>query len=125
MSALRMISITVLCFAVQMVNAQATNPFSGNWKVVWDGEAQTYEAKLVLTEQGGSWKTAARQKNNPCVGREVPVKLDTVSATELTATLGFSEVIPGCKDSRITLKVDSGNNVTGKRGKSDLTLTRE
>jgi len=104
--------------------AQPASPFHGTWAVSWEGDKQVYDARMVLDAQGGTWKTSARSKNNPCVGREVPVKVDTMTAEEAKLTLAFAEVIPGCKDSKVTLKTTAGG-IAGRRGDADLTLKRE
>ena len=105
--------------------AQAQDsPFLGNWTVTWEGKKQAYEARLQLGAQGGTWKTSSREKNNPCVGREVPVKIDATTADQAQLTLAFSEAIPGCKDSKVLLKAGPGG-ITGTRGEFELTLKRD
>ena len=105
--------------------AQPASPFHGTWAVTWEGKKQVYEARLVLAAGGGTWKTAAREKNNPCVGREVPVKPESATADEARLVLAFSEAIPGCKDLTVVLKAAPGGAVTGVRGEFELTLKRE
>ena len=111
-------------FIACVAHAQADSPFYGTWAVSWEGQKQVYEAKLVLSSAGGSWKTSTQARNNPCVGREVPVKINSASADEAHLILAFSEVIQGCKDAKVVLKTTSGG-ITGTRGEAQLTLKRE
>ena len=120
-----LMAVLSILIATGGAGAQATNPFLGTWKVTWEGEAQSHEALLVVAESGGSWKTSARQKNNPCVGREVPIKIESSTPAELKMVLQFSAVISGCNDSKVTLNAGPGGTVTGKRGKADLVLVRD
>ena len=90
----------------------------------WEGKKQIYDAKLVLAAQGGTWKTSARQRADPCVGREVPVKVDSITPEEAQLTLAFSEALNGCKDSKVVLK-STAAGVTGTRGGIELTLKRD
>ena len=120
-------AIFFICLALlipAVAGAQAEPPFYGTWNVMWEGKKQVYTAKLVLAAEGGTWKTALREKNNPCVGREVPVKVNSISADEAQLTLAFSDVIPGCKDSQVVLR-STANGVVGKRGDAELVLKRE
>lgn len=117
-------TVIVGLFVSVFASAQAEPPFYGTWSVTWEGKKQLYEAKLVLAAQGGTWQTSTREKNNPCVGREVPVKVSSVSAEEAQLTLAFSEAIPGCQDSKVILRAGPGG-VTGARGTAKLNLKRE
>jgi hypothetical protein len=116
--------VTLLATAPVAALAQTESPFYGQWAVTWEGKKQVYEARLVVGAQGGTWKTSAREKNNPCVGRDVPVKIASISPQEATLTLAFSEALSGCKDSTVVLKLD-GTAVTGTREANALTLKRE
>jgi hypothetical protein len=100
-------------------------PFLGNWKATWTAEVRSYEARLVLTPTGGTWKTATLIQNNPCAGREVPVKVEGASATELQLVLAFSEALQGCPNSKVTLRAGPDGKVTGTRSRFELTLVRE
>ena len=99
--------------------------FSVEWKVTWGGQTRDLEAELVITESGGSWKTFATTRNDPCVGREVPIAIESSTADTATITLKFSEVINGCPDSMVRLKLIDANKASGTRGKAELTLTKK
>ena len=114
----------LLVLLVSVAHAQSTPPFYGTWTVTWEGKKQIYDAKLVLAAQGGTWKTSAGQRADPCVGREVPVKVDSITPEEAQLTLAFSEALNGCKDSKVVLK-STAAGVTGTRGGIELTLKRD
>jgi hypothetical protein len=107
------------------VGAEPAAPFLGTWKVVGEGEAQVYEARLVLTASGGTWQASVRQRNNPCAGREVPVKLGDATERQLTVTLQFADVMAGCKNSTVILTREADGTISGKRGSHDLKLSRQ
>ena len=120
------ILLAVYCLAgSSLVFAQAGPPFVGSWKVSWQGEKRIQEARLEISESGGTWRTATSSKTNGCVGREVPIALEPVSAQELKVRLKFSEVLQGCADALVTLRSADGQNLTGTRGVAALTLERQ
>ncbi len=108
-----------------MSYAQATDKFDGSWTVTWEGKSAVLEANLEVFQDKGKWQTLARQKNDPCVGREVPIRVDERTDTTLKITLQFSEAIPGCKDAKVSLSVLADGNITGTRGSSELKLVRK
>lgn len=119
--------ILFLMLAICSVAAfsQPANPFLGKWKVTWEGAKQIYQATLIIDGTGGSWKTLAHNRHDPCVGKEVPIAIQSSSADAMTIKLKFSEVLQGCTDSTVKLTRVDDKTFTGKRGKSDLVLSRE
>lgn len=122
---LRTLLVVSLLASSGLVWAQTGPPFVGTWKVSWQGEKRLQEARLVISENGGTWKTATSSKLNACVGHEVPIALEPVSAQELKVRLKFSEVLQGCSDALVTLRSGDGQNLTGMRGAAELTLERQ
>lgn len=116
-----------LCLAIHapIASAQSVNPFFGKWKAEWQTEKRTEEAHFTLNDKGGTWKTLAKSKSNPCVGREVGIEIVKSSPDEMTLKLKFSEAITGCTDSTLHLKRVDDKTIAGRRGKADLKLTRE
>lgn len=100
-------------------------PFLGNWKVEWQTERQSYSAVMEVTETGGSWQTAATSRANPCWGRKVPMRHDSVTPCSLDITLMFSDVIADCKNATVKLRLDDQGNVSGKRSGFDLQMKRD
>ena len=108
-----------------IAQTQTPAPFVGNWRVTWTGAKKQEEARLVLTESGGTWKASSQARHSPCTGLEVPVSVESSSADGLALTLKFSAVLSGCSDAKVTLQRDGEKTVTGKRGNAILTLNRE
>ncbi len=120
----RLSPLIPLALSMTLAWAQAPTPFVGTWKVTWEGKKQVLDAKLVLNESGGTWKTSTQQESNPCVGKEVPVKVESSTPQEVKLLLAFS-VLHGCKDSKVTLTLGADSTVSGRRGDADLKLKRE
>ena len=108
-----------------MAVAQLSAPFLGSWKASWQADSKSYDAVMLVTETGGTWQTYTRNKNNPCAGREVPMKIESTSSTEIKLLLQFSEVIPGCRNATVTLKASPDGTVTGLRSKFELLLVKQ
>ena len=109
-----------------ITTAQTPSAFVGSWKVTWEGDKRQHEARLVLAESGGgSWKTFAQKKGNPCMGREVPVSIEGLSQDTIVLKLKFSEAIAGCTDSSVTLKRLNDKAISGSREDVALTIVRE
>lgn len=115
--------VVALAFTSSL-SAQTTDRFDGNWVVTWDGKSALLEAKLEIAQDKGTWQTYSRQKNDPCVGREVPIRVDERTESSLKMTLRFSEVIPGCKDAKVSLVAAQDGSISGVRGNAELKVTR-
>ena len=118
----------LICLAAATGNpatAQITAPFLGSWKANWQTDRKTYDAVMNVTDKGGTWQTYTRDKNNPCAGREVPMKIESSGPSEVQLLLQFSEVIPGCSNPTVTLKAAPDGTVTGMRSKFELTLVKQ
>jgi hypothetical protein len=113
------IASTILLTALTITGftqAQSTEKFDGNWTVTWEGKSALFEANLEILQDKGKWQTLARQRNDPCVGREVPIRVDERTDNTLKMTLQFSEVIPGGKDAKVSLSAAADGSVSGIRG---------
>lgn len=104
--------------------AQVPAPLVGNWQGTWQTENRQYEARLTVTSSGGSWQTATTSRTNPCAGKDVPMKVESATETEVKFLLQFSEVIPGCQNVAVTMMVGPDGAVTGTRSKYELQLVR-
>lgn len=105
--------------------AQVPAPFVGRWKVAWEYETRSYEASMTVTEAGGTWQTARLDSRNVCAGREVAMKLESSSEDRAQFKLMFSDVIPGCPDPTVRLKLAPDGSVTGTRSQYPLTMERQ
>ncbi len=105
--------------------AQVPAPLVGSWQGTWQTENRQYEARLTVTPSGGTWQTATTSRANACAGREVPMKVESATESEVKFQLQFSEVITGCPNVFITMKVGPDGAVTGTRSKYELQLLRK
>lgn len=105
--------------------AQTPDAFQGTWKVTWQGERRPQEARLVITQSGGTWKTAAFAKHDHCVGIETPIHIEQVDGNAAKIRLKFSEALHGCSDATIHIKKVDEKSMTGSRGRAELSITRE
>ena len=124
----RSVTSVLACVAMSTCNmalAQVSAPFVGSWKASWQADNKSYDAVMVLSEKGGTWQTYTRNQNNPCAGREVPMKVELASPTDVQLVLQFSEIIPGCRNAIVTLKAAPDGTVTGLRSKFELVLVKQ
>ncbi|MEO8145157.1 MAG: hypothetical protein ABI654_13170 [Betaproteobacteria bacterium] len=107
--------------------AQEANPYNGTWVGKYTtpkGAPRT--VVLVLSGSGGTWKNHVRIKQNPCLGREMPVTVARATATDLMIGIDGSKFLPGCKDFRARFSNAGGNAIEGRIGKmGKLTLVRQ
>lgn len=106
---------------------QSDNPFIGHWNVTWDNKnGQPLQANVEITESGGSWQTLAARRHNPCVGKQAPIEVKSVSTKAMELSIRHSEVLQGCKDTKVRLIRHDDGRVTGQRGAdADLVFTRK
>ncbi|MBX3644159.1 MAG: hypothetical protein KF720_13955 [Rubrivivax sp.] len=114
-----------LAVACPLALADAAAPFIGKWNAQWQTDKQSYEAVMEITETGGTWKTATMSRNNACFGRQVPIQHDRATSDSLDMTLKFSDVITGCNNATVKLRLDDKGNVIGTRSGYPLQLKRE
>lgn len=106
-------------------HSQVAAPFVGSWKATWQTDKKSYDAVMTVSDTGGTWQTATLDKSNPCAGREVPMKVESSSATEVQFQLRFSDVMSGCQNVNVALKLAPDGTVTGTRSKYELTLHKK
>ena len=136
MKPVRNVVLLMLMAVSTFVLAQSPNPFVGTWKVTWEqqtrgigvvqGGSRDFEAEMIIAVSGGSWKTlGASRRDDPCVGKEVPIAIDKQTDDEIHVRLKFSEVVSGCTDSTVRLKRVDDKKLTGTRGKAEVTATKQ
>lgn len=104
MSFVKTLSITTL-FLASAATAQETNPYNGTWRAEIEGlKGAALEGTVIIKDQGGTWDMLIRVRNNPCIGRAVPISIQRASADELVFEISRSKALPGCKDGLATLK---------------------
>jgi len=90
--------VALTMVATGAVLAQSQNPHDGTWKATWQGASRPLEALVVIKGNGGSWKTHASNRSNPCVGREAPIVITAATPDALNFTAKFSDVIASCEN---------------------------
>ncbi|BEP95796.1 hypothetical protein GmRootA79_41800 [Acidovorax sp. A79] len=108
-----------------VAHAQTPAPFVGIWTVAWQGVRTPQQARLVITESGGTYKSNATSRDDPCVGKQVPIVLEDVDGEEATVLLKFSEALHGCTDRKLKIKKVDDKNMMGSFGKTAATITRD
>jgi hypothetical protein len=113
----------ILSMAATVAVAQVPAAFHGTWKVTWQGKTQALNSKMVLREDGGSWQTFnVSSKSDACNGREVPIAVASAASDAVTLKLMFSEVMNGCNDVTVKLRLGEGGGVLGTRSNQPVTL---
>ena len=106
--------------------AQDTNSYNGNWKVVGSVPGSgSYQADLRIEGDAGSWQALVTNRDDPCVGRKVPISVLSATSEELTFRIKMSEALAGCQDSTAKLKRVDDSTLKGTRGRQELTATRK
>lgn len=72
----------------------------------------------------GTWRTVASSGVDPCIGRKVPISVQSSTADELKISLYFSKALTGCSDSKVEFKRTDDSMLKGKRGKQDPIAVR-
>jgi len=128
MTAVASLATSAIC-ASAPAQESTPAPFIGAWQVTWAGENHRRQARLVLTQSGGTWKTfepdITKTKRDKCRGLEVPVSLESVASNKLVLKLNYAATLTGCHDSKIVLIRVDDKTITGKRHGTDLTVSRE
>jgi len=121
---------TLACTAAGL-HAQPANPFVGSWQATFTIQrtrglgTDERQADLVITPTGGTWHARVRTGTDPCVGREVPLAIEELTDSSLTATVRYSTLSDLCKDVKLVLQRDDSGKVSGRRGNTALTLERK
>lgn len=124
------LAATFVCAATSAL-AQSANPFVGDWNVTFssqDRKGFTVErqATMTLTESGGRWRTyLVGGTRDPCSGQETPIEIKSLDDKQLVGTLKFSSLADFCKDLALVLKREDNGRVTGRRGDTELSLSRK
>ncbi len=119
------LAICLLGF-VGVVCAQEAVNYSGKWLAqVTPPSGKTYEANVVIDDKAGTWQAMSTNRNDPCVGRPVPIAVLTATADQLAFRIKHAEAIPGCVDSTVRVNRVDDKTMKGTRGTQPLVLTRD
>ncbi len=108
------------------VLAQAANPHNGTWSVLMEGfERAAVQGTATVKDEGGTWSITASARNDPCIGRDAPIAVQTASADELVFKVNRSQILAGCPDFTLRFKkVDDKTMKAQLTGGRAVTLTR-
>jgi len=121
----KILAASLLAF-VAGVSAQEAANYSGKWLAqVTPPSGKTYEANVVIDGTAGTWQAMASSRNDPCVGRPVPIAVLTATADQLAFRIKHAEAIPGCIDSTVRVNRVDDKTMKGSRGTQPLVLTRD
>jgi hypothetical protein len=117
---------TCLIGFVALASAQDAVNYSGKWRAqVTPPSGKTYEAYVVIEDKAGTWQAMATSRNDPCVGRPVPIAVLTATADQLSFRIKHADAIPGCVDSTVRVDRVDDKTMKGTRGTQPLVLLRE
>ena len=112
-------------FAALAIAQDAAN-YSGKWRAqVTPPSGRTYEANVVIDDKVGTWQALASSRNDPCVGRPVPIAVLSATNDELSFRIKHAEAIPGCIDSTVRVTRVDDKSMKGTRGTQPLVLVRD
>jgi hypothetical protein len=119
------LATSLMGFVAVALSQDAVN-YSGKWRARdTPPSGKTYEAYVVIEDKAGTWQAMAASRNDPCVGRPVPIAILTATPDELAFRIKHAEAIPGCVDSTVRVKRVDDKTMNGARGTQPLVLVRE
>jgi hypothetical protein len=119
------LAVCLMAF-VSAASAQDAVNYSGKWRAqVTPPSGKTYEAYVVIEDKAGTWQAMAASRNDPCVGRPVPIAVLMATADQLSFRIKHAEAIPGCVDSTVRVDKVDEKTMKGTRGTQPLVLVRE
>lgn len=120
-----MLAACLLGFVAATVAQDAAN-YSGKWRAqVTPPSGKTYEANVVIEDKAGTWQALSTDRNNPCVGRPVPITVLTATSEQLSFRIKHAEAIPGCPDTTVRAEKVDDKTMKGNRSGHPIVLTRE
>ncbi|MBX3589289.1 MAG: hypothetical protein KF755_00150 [Burkholderiaceae bacterium] len=107
--------------------AQAGNPHNGTWKMQFDATNRVQvQGTVDVKDDGGAWKTEARDSRDPCAGREAPIVVRSATPEKLVFRVIRSKVLAGCPDFSVTMNRVDDNNLQGAMGNGwKVQMTRQ
>ena len=128
--------LSVLVFTALSFGAgaqtQVPESFRGNWKAGWKQPGPDFvkqmEAKLALTDSGGTWSLIGYFPNSghyPCDRLKTTVSVISASSDEVVLKVNASAAVNGCADSTLPLKRIGEKNIGGKLGDAELVFSKD
>lgn len=108
------ITLIVLGLSGADAFAQAANPYNGTWKMQFDAtERVRVQGTVEVKDEGGTWKTVAIDRRDPCTGRDAPIAVRKATTEQLVFRVMRSQVLAGCPDFGITMNRVDDDNLRG------------
>lgn len=113
-SKLIVFSIVLLSFpAISQQSTSLVGKWSGVMSTQKGGEVSV---ELDVAETGGTWRMSmpgGKGRNNPCLERDIPVTIKSLSTAELSIDINGASVIKGCIDASASLRSTDGKHLQG------------
>ncbi|NCT82840.1 MAG: hypothetical protein GXC94_06830 [Comamonadaceae bacterium] len=104
------IIITALGLACAAALAQPPAT-EGEWRASYIMGGMQRQAEVIFKGDAGTWMAynqAARDRNNPCTGRRMPMVVESREGGALQVLVQRSAEVPGCTDFRLELRAVEG-----------------
>jgi hypothetical protein len=93
------------CLAPLPVLAQDPNPLNGNWIARFNlPNGVSREARLEISGDKGTWQSRASNRNDPCVGKQMPVVVSDFDGQGFKLAILGSQALRGCPDTALDVK---------------------
>lgn len=100
-----MLVLAALAIATSATAQDANKAYDGKWLVKIALDNYRGEADVVIEGNAGTYKRrVAGRRDDPCVGREVPIEITAATAEGLEYMVYGSKALKGCPDGKVTLK---------------------
>lgn len=112
MRALHLHVSAVLAGCLALPALGQTPSYVGNWAGTVQGQTALLPLEVTLTEKDGTWRVSpaagAAGRNNPCLGKAMPVVVERAEAEKLVLTVDGAKVIAGCNTQQVSLTLSNG-----------------
>ena len=110
-----LLPLALIALALQGADAlaQAANPHNGTWAMQFQTGNIQVVGPVEVKHDAGAWKSGARDRNDPCAGREAPIAVRKATAEQLVFRVMRSKVLTGCPDFTVTMNRVDDNNLQG------------
>lgn len=111
---MKIFGVSLLIIGSSCLCAQEVGQFNGEWMGSYENKNdKAQQAKLTITDQGGSWHVYQGGRKNPCIKRDFPISVEHKSPLEILVRVSAAEIISGCDNSTLSLKLISPNQLEG------------
>lgn len=106
------------------------NAFNGKWDFQLNTPNGKRSGFFSINDRSGIWYANSQARMAPCLGREMPLKVTEVTQDQINFVVQSMEVVRGCRNLSIKLKVVGdgqlkGNMGSDEEGGAEVTATRQ